>query len=147
MDRGIGRQLVASAAIFPNDGVRTGNFVCMELRLYPHHLNRPVCVEALADSGSDYLTLFPNDILALGLTSAYIGIMAPVRLTTANGTVSRSALILEARIWNSNWTQAIGGWFLENAVLCPLITRFWLSGGGLPGVYPTVPTIPCSGVT
>jgi len=75
-------------------------------------------VEVLWGTGSDCLTLYNRDMGILDPLGLYPRI-PPMPIKTANGTIFRDGLIVEARLLNTDRITAVGERFQELAAIVP----------------------------
>lgn len=70
------------------------------------------------DTGSNVLTLYPFEILGMGLPEDYSGWRDMVTVWTANGTIQRQKIIISIRLMSSDWLQTpLSDWIEEEAIV------------------------------
>ncbi|EFE36018.1 uncharacterized protein ARB_04955 [Trichophyton benhamiae CBS 112371] len=88
-------------------------------------------ITMLNDTGSDALTVFDTDLIALGIAPTYLGFGPQTQAMTANGIVLRQVVYVEIQLLDSQ-RNPISDWILEESVVVPSAegnTR--LSGRGM----------------
>ncbi|OJD27481.1 hypothetical protein ACJ73_01120 [Blastomyces percursus] len=88
-------------------------------------------VTMLNDTGSNTLTIFDTDLLALAIPSTYMGFGANVPITTAAGIIWRQQITVEIQLLDSQG-NAVSDWILEQGIVTPAATGAGrLSGDGI----------------
>ena len=70
------------------------------------------------DTGSNVLTLYPFEILAMGLPDHYTGWGDVVDIQTANGIIQRRKITIQVRLMSSDWLMTpLSDWMNEEAIV------------------------------
>lgn len=84
----------------------------------------------LNDTGSNILTVFDSDLVALSIPQTYMGFGANVPITTAGGLVKRQQITVEIQLLDSQG-NALSDWILKKGIVTPAATGVCrLSGDG-----------------
>ena len=70
------------------------------------------------DTGSNVLTIYPMELILMGIPENYRGWGGTVQIKTANGVVARRKITIAIRILSgTNPTEPITEWILEEAIV------------------------------
>ncbi|KAF3937614.1 hypothetical protein ABW19_dt0204967 [Dactylella cylindrospora] len=125
-------QYLASSTVYPDIPGGQGMIdIYMEIR-FDHSPTGPrsIFVAVLFDTGSSNLCLFDSDAVTLGIPAPTHPAQI-ISLQTANRTVWRQRVSVQARIWSRDFSNTIGDWFPEMAVIVPLGSHPRLTGRGI----------------
>ncbi|EGC47208.1 conserved hypothetical protein [Histoplasma capsulatum var. duboisii H88] len=74
----------------------------------------------LNDTGSNALTVFDTDLVALAIPPTYMGFGGNTQITTAGGSVIRQQITVEIQLLDSQG-NAVSDWILEEGIVTPAV--------------------------
>ncbi|KAM5436677.1 hypothetical protein McanMca71_001793 [Microsporum canis] len=88
-------------------------------------------VTMLNDTGSNMLTVFDTDLIALAIPPTYGGFGSYVSMSTAGGQVQRQHIVVEVQLLDSQGNP-VSDWVLEHGIVTPAsLGTARLSGDGM----------------
>ncbi|KAM5441464.1 hypothetical protein MferCBS31731_003535 [Microsporum ferrugineum] len=88
-------------------------------------------VTMLNDTGSNMLTVFDTDLIALAIPPTYAGFGSYVSMSTAGGQVQRQHIVVEVQLLDSQGNP-VSDWILEHGIVTPAtLGTSRLSGDGM----------------
>ncbi|KAK6526536.1 hypothetical protein TWF694_005119 [Orbilia ellipsospora] len=115
-------------------GPQSGGMIRLQVKLPGGGGLAILPIQVLDDTGSTHLTLYPSDVQLLGYTQTMLNLVSPISLTSSQGLVGPFPFVwVDCRLLDQDSAQPIGPWFLETAIVSPMIPGVpRLSGSKLP---------------